>query len=451
MTKNNQNQFFIIIFKLLKFLLFNQYISCYNTAREKEGNDNMPKELLIDKLADLSVQVGANVQPDQFVVVNGPVESKEIIRKIVEHAYKAGAKEVAVIWGDAYIGKMTVEYQSIETLTDIPQYAIDRYKYFVDKGACMISIASPFPGLNKGLDPKKQQAQAIASAKSLSFVREHMMNNKTQWSIIAASNPIWAKKVFPDMDEDEAVEALWDAIFKASRVTEDTDPVQQWKEHNDRLSKHKEILNGYQFKSLHFKNELGTDLTVELVKNHIWSGGQELAANGAVFNPNIPTEENFTMPLKTGVNGKVFATKPLDYQGNLVEDFWLEFKDGKVVDFDAKEGKVNLQNLINFDPGSCYLGEVALISYDSPISNSNILFYNTLFDENASCHLALGRAYPMTIKGGFEMSQEELEKAGYNNSMTHVDFMFGSKDLDIVGETPNGKKVQIFKDGNFVI
>jgi aminopeptidase len=411
----------------------------------------MPKELLIDKLANLSVQIGANVQKDQVVVVNASTESKEIARKVTEEAYKAGAKKVIVNWRDDYTGKMAVEYQSTETLQEIPEYAIERYKYFVNNGACVISIVSPIPGLNKGLDPKKQQAQAVASSKALNFYREHMMGNRSQWTIIAASNPVWAKKVFPDMEEDKAEEALWDAIFKASRVTEDNDPVKEWNEHNARLIKHNKILNDFQFKALHFKNEIGTDLTVELVENHVWSGGQEEATTGTVFNPNIPTEENFTMPLKTGVNGKVVATKPLDYQGNLIEDFWLEFKDGKVVDYDAKEGKDNLKNLIEFDEGSSYLGEVALIGYDSPISQSNILFFNTLFDENASCHLALGRAYPMNIQGGTEMSKEELEKCGYNNSMAHVDFMFGSKDLDIVGETKDGKKVQIFKDGNFVI
>ena len=411
----------------------------------------MPKEILLDKLANLSVVVGANVQKGQVVVVNGSTDSKELVRKVVEEAYKAGAKNVFVTWSDAYIGKMDVEYQSIETLEDIPQYSIDRYKYFIDKGACVISILSPIPDLNSDLDPAKQQALAIASSKAFNFIYEYMMGNKGQWTIIAASNPVWAKKVFPDKDEDEAVKALWNAIFKTSRITEDNNPVQAWKEHNDRLTKHKKVLNDFQFKSLHFTNKLGTDLTVELVKNHIWSGGQEETIGGIVFNPNIPTEENFTMPLKTGVNGKVFATKPLDYQGNLIEDFWLEFKDGKVIDFDAKKGKSNLQNLINFDEGSSYLGEVALISYDSPISKSNILFYNTLFDENASCHLALGRAYPMNIKGGITMSPEELKKLGYNNSMTHVDFMFGSKDLDVVGETPSGEKVQVFKNGNFVI
>jgi len=411
----------------------------------------MPKEILIEKLADLAVKIGANVQKDQIVVINGSTETKDIVRIVTKKAYEAGAKKVLVNWRDEYTSKMAVEYQTIETLQEIPDYIINRYQYFVDNGACVISIVSPIPELNKDLDPNKQQAVAIASSKALNFYREHMMGNRSQWTIIAASNPIWAKKVFPQKDESEAVEALWNAIFNASRVTENNDPIQEWNDHNARLIAHNTILNNHQFKALHFKNNLGTDLIVELVKNHVWSGGQEKATNGVIFNPNIPTEENFTMPLKTGVNGKVVATKPLDYQGNLIEDFWLEFKDGKVINYDAKQGKDNLKNLIEFDEGSSYLGEVALISYDSPISNANILFYNTLFDENASCHLALGRAYPMNIQGGTEMSDEELEKCGYNNSMAHVDFMFGSKDMDIVGETNDGKKVQIFKDGNFVI
>jgi aminopeptidase len=214
---------------------------------------------------------------------------------------------------------------------------------------------------------------------------------------------------------------------------------------------HNKVLNDYNFKSLHFLNSLGTDLVVSLVDNHIWAGGGEESTKGVYFNPNVPTEENFTMPYKYGVNGKVVATKPLNYQGNLIEEFWLEFKDGKVVDFDAKAQKETLSNLINFDEGSSYLGEVALISHDSPISNSNILFFNTLFDENASCHLALGRAYPMNVKGGTTMTKEELLEAGSNLSMAHSDFMFGSACMNIVGTQQDGTKVQIFKNGNFVI
>ena len=225
----------------------------------------------------------------------------------------------------------------------------------------------------------------------------------------------------------------------------------EWDVHTKRLHHNNQVLNDFNFKSLHFTSGLGTDLTVELVKNHIWAGGNEESTKGVIFNANMPTEENFSMPLKTGVNGIVYASKPLNYNGVLVKDFWLRFKDGKVVEYDAKEGLETLKSLVEYDEGSSYLGEVALVNYDSPISNSKILFMNTLFDENASCHLALGRAYPMNIKGGHEMSQEELDQAGSNNSMEHEDFMFGTSDMNIVGTRFDGSLVQVFKDGNFVI
>lgn len=411
----------------------------------------MPKEVLLEKLANLAVKVGANVQKNQIVVVNAPVEAADLARRVAKYAYEAGAKKVVMNWRDEISLRYSYEYETIETLQDIPQYYIDRMRYFVDNGACVVSIVSPIPGANKGVDSSKIQASGIATSRALNFYREHMMGNRSQWSIIAASNPIWAKKVFPNLKEDEAVEALWTAIFEASRVTEDKDPIDEWNRHNQSLLNHNKILNDYQFDSLQFKNSLGTNLTIKLVDNHVWAGGQEKAKTGVIFNPNIPTEENFTMPHKFGVNGKVVATKPLDYQGNLIEDFWLEFKDGKVVDFDAKKEKSTLKNLIEFDEGSSYLGEVALISHNSPISQADILFFNTLFDENASCHLALGRAYPMNVKGGTEMKIEDLEKLGYNNSMSHSDFMFGSSDMNIIGITKDGKEVQIFKDGNFVI
>ncbi len=411
----------------------------------------MAKEQLIEKLAELAVKVGANVQQDQIVVVNSSTETKELARKITLKAYEAGAKKVMVNWTDDYVSRYGLDHMSTDTLSTVPQWQIDKYQELVDEGACVISITSPIPGLNKGVDPKKMQTSSIARSKALSFVQDHMMSNRTQWSIVAAPNAVWAKRVFPDLEEDEAVEALWDAILQASRVTEDNDPIQEWKEHNDRLLAHNKILNDYQFDTLHFENNLGTDITIKLVENHVWAGGGETSTKGVWFNPNIPTEENFTMPHKTGVNGKVVATKPLNYQGTLIEDFWLEFKDGQVVDYDAKKEKDALKNLLEYDEGSSYLGEIALISYDSPISNSNILFFNTLFDENASCHMALGRAYPMNIEGGTDAKLEDLKEKGYNFSMAHSDFMFGSKDLQITGTTKGGKKVTIFKDGDFVI
>ena len=411
----------------------------------------MPSKNVINKLAKLAVQVGANVQKDQVVVVRATTETKEIAREIAEEAYLAGAKKVHVQWSDDYVSRSALKHMTVENLEVVSPWIIEQSKEFVEQGACFISVASPIPGLNQDVDPMKAQKAGIAVQKALSFFREHMMGNKAQWSIIAAPNPVWAKIVFPNLEEEQAVESLWNAILKASRVTEDNDPIDEWAKHNETLLKHNQILNNLNFKSLHFRNSLGTDCVVELVEDHIWSGGGEIAANNVYFNPNIPTEETFTMPYKWGTRGKVVATKPLNYQGKLIEDFWLVFEEGKVVDFGAKKEQQALENLLYTDEGSRYIGEIALISHDSPISNTNILFYNTLFDENASCHMALGRAYPMNIKNGIGAPISELEKKGYNNSMSHVDFMFGSADMEIIGTTQDGKEIIVFKEGNFVI
>ncbi len=411
----------------------------------------MPKQALIEKYANLAVNIGANVQKDQPVVIRATTETKDLVRAITKSAYQAGAKEVIVQWGDDYVSRLGLEHRSAENLENIPEWQVQQTQHFIDIGACFISITSPIPGLNKGIDPSKMQRASVARMKKLSFFQTHMMGNKAQWTIVGAPNPVWAKKVFPSKKEDAAVEELWAAIFKACRITEHNDPVADWEKHNDILSKHNKILNDYQFDRLHFKNALGTDITIGLVKNHVWAGGNEHTTKGTEFNPNIPTEETFTMPHKMRVDGKVVATKPLNYQGNLIEEFWLEFKDGKVVDYDAKCEKDTLKNLLEFDEGSSYLGEIALISHDSPISNAGILFFNTLYDENASCHMALGRAYPMNVEGGTNMKEADLKKLGYNHSMAHSDFMFGSADLQVKGITEDGKEVIIFKDGNFVI
>ena len=420
--------------------------------KNRQGeNYQMPNPLLMNKLAKLAVKVGVNVQKDQVVVIRGTTESKELIREIAEEAYLAGAKSVHVQWSDDYVSKSALMHQSIETLEHVAPWLIQQHQEFVDQGACFISVSSPIPGLNKEVDPSKAQKAGIAIQKAVHFFREHLMGNRAAWTIVAAPNPVWAKQVFPNLDEKAAVEALWNAIFDASRVTIDNDPIQAWGIHNQTLLKHNQLLNNLNFKHLHFKNKLGTDLIVELINDHVWAGGGEHDANGVYFNPNIPTEETFTMPYKWGTRGKVVATKPLNYQGKLIEDFYLVFDQGKVVEFDAKKERQALENVLNTDEGSRYIGEIALISHDSPISNTNILFLNTLFDENASCHMALGRAYPMNVKNGIHTPIAELEKIGYNNSMTHVDFMFGSEDMEIIGLTHDGKEVQVFKHGNFVI
>ncbi|MFP4078706.1 MAG: aminopeptidase [Candidatus Izemoplasmataceae bacterium] len=411
----------------------------------------MPTPERIKKFADLAVNIGANVQKDQTVIINASTDNNAFARSMVESAYEAGAKRVIVEWNDPYVGRLGYLNMTTETLQEVPEHIVVKYEHYVKEGACFISITSPVPGLNKDVPSAKLQKAGQARMCKLEFFQTHMMGNRAQWTIVGAPNVVWARKVFPEKEEEEAVEALWEAILNASRVTEDNDPVTDWEAHNERLARHNQILNDHQFKALHFKNSLGTDITVELVKNHVWAGGNETSTSGVVFNPNIPTEESFTMPYKYGVNGKVVATKPLNYQGNLIEDFWLEFKDGAVIDFDAKKEKDTLKSLVEFDEGSRYLGEIALIPYDSPISNTGILFFNTLFDENASCHMALGRAYPMNVEGGTEMDKEALEKVGSNQSMAHSDFMFGSPDLTVTGIKHDGGKVQIFKDGNFTI
>ena len=411
----------------------------------------MPNKILLEKYARLAVVTGANVQPGQVVVLRTSTEAVELTREVAKQAYIAGAKKVHIIWGDEIVSKHSYDYATTENLKEMPQWSIDQYKYYVDQNAAFISIVSPIPNALAGVDSKKMQEVMIESSKMLKFFREHTMGNKSQWTIVAASNPSWAKKLFPNLQVENGIEKLWDAIFSACRVRIDNDPVQDWVKHNEYLRRNNKILNDSNFKSLHFTNSLGTDLVVELIEDHVWAGGSEKAGNGVVFNPNIPTEESFTMPYKFGTQGKVVATKPLNNSGVIIEDFWLEFKDGKVVDFDARVEKDALKNILDFDANSRYIGEIALISHNSPISNMDILFLNTLFDENASCHMALGRAYPMNIKNGNQTPIEELEKKGYNNSMTHVDFMFGSKDLKIVGTKQDGSKVVVFEDGNFVI
>ncbi len=411
----------------------------------------MSNEVLLNKLAKLAVKVGANVAEGQIVVLRGSVEAKDLVREIVKEAYLAKAKRVIVEYNDEYNSKYTFLHSSDEALKEVPDYIVSRGKYYVDNNACFISIVSPMPGVQKEVDPLKVQLAARAANEKLAFLREYTMGNKGQWTIVAAANKIWAKKVFPDLAEEEAVNALWKAIYDASRVSLTNDIEKEWEAHNKALRNHADILNGYDFKELHFKNSLGTDLVVGLVENHIWVAGGEVAANGIYFNPNIPTEEVFTMPYKWRTEGKVVATKPLYYSGKLIEDFWVVFKDGKVVDFDAAKEKETLASIINFDDSSAYIGEIALIGEDSPINKANILFYNTLFDENASCHMALGSAYPMNIKGGIGAPIEKLKEKGFNYSMTHVDFMFGSSDMEITGITKDGKKVKVFEKGNFVI
>ena len=401
-----------------------------------------------EKFAEAIIKFGLNLQKNQILYIKTPVEAYPLAREVAKCAYQNGAKKVIITYLDSYISKAYYMNASLDTLEEVEDYLVEEHKYLVKNSACMLSITSPSPNVMDGVDANRIKIANIASMKKLGFFREYTMANNCQWCVVAWPNEEWAKQVFKD-DED-AYDKLYSAILKASRI-DVSDPLQEWEKHTNELELHKDILNKYHFKTLKFKNSLGTDLSVDLVEDHIWGGGCEISQKGIRFSPNMPTEEVFTMPHSHGVNGRVVATKPLNYQGKLIEDFYLDFKDGAVVSYKALKEEATLKALLETDEGSIRLGEVALISNDSPISNMNVLFYNTLFDENASCHLALGNAYTMNIKDGYTLSKDELKKKGYNSSMIHVDFMFGSKDMSIIGTLDDGREVVIFKKGNFVI
>lgn len=407
----------------------------------------------LQKYAELTIVKGVNIQKGQTLIINASINAKDMVRACTKAAYEHGAKRVLVFYSDDITTRMDFEYQSEDTLTEIKQWQVDCKLDYLKEGGCILHLHSDTPGILKGVDAGKISKRRFAMANANKEAQEYTMNNKTQWCIVAIPNLAWAKLVYPAIEDDEAaVDELWERILSCVHVREDNDPIQEWTELNRSFEERVQKLNDANYDILHFTNELGTDLKVKLVKHHIWAGGSDKTVGKEIeFNPNMPTEEIFTMPDRTGVNGKVYSSKPLDYSGNLIEDFWLEFQDGKVVDYDAASGKDALKSLIEFDEGSCRLGEVALVPYDSPISQSRILFYNTLFDENASCHLALGNCYASNLEGGIELNDDDLKAAGGNISLTHVDFMFGTEDMKITGIKENQEHELIFEHGNFVI
>ncbi|WMJ82193.1 aminopeptidase [Clostridium sp. MB40-C1] len=404
---------------------------------------------MLRKYAELAVKTGINIQKNQTLVINSPIECAEFTRLVVECAYKAGAKNVHVEWSDEEIALIKFMNAPEESFNEFPKWRADGLEELAKDGAAFLSISASNPELLKNVDSKKIAASNKARSLALKNYREYIMNSTVAWSVVSIPTKEWAKKVFPTLSEKESIEKLWQTIFTIVRVDKE-DPISAWNEHLENMSQKVNYLNKKKFKKLHFLSK-ETDLIIELPEKHLWAGGGEYNTTGTYFVANMPTEEVFTLPLKTGVNGTVKSTKPLNYSGNLINNFTLTFKDGKVIDFSAEKGYETLKKLIETDEGSHYLGEVALVPHNSPISNSNIIFYNTLFDENASCHLALGSAYPTCIDGGSEMSEEELEKAGANTSLTHVDFMVGSSELNIFGETKEGEQIQIFQNGNWRI
>lgn len=402
----------------------------------------------LEKYAELVVKAGINIQKNQILVISSPIECAFFTRKIAEIAYKEGAKDVVINWGDELFSKIRFLNAPEKVFEEFPEWQKEFYLSYVNQGAAFLSISASDPELMKDVNPERMLKARRTSSVALAEYRERLMSNKNVWSIVSVPTKAWATKVFPNLSEEEAIDKLWEYIFIAVRADKE-DPVLAWEEHKNNLKKNISFLNNNKFKYLKYKNSLGTDLKIELPEGHIWLGGSDYTPDGLEFIANMPTEEVFTLPKKDGVNGTVVSSMPLNSNGNLIENFSITFENGKIVDFKAEKGYDTLKNIIATDEGAHYLGEVALVPYDSPISNLKTIFFNTLFDENASCHLAIGNAYPVCIKDGEEMSKEELDKNGVNSSLTHVDFMVGTKDLQIIGVTSEGTEIQIFKDGNF--
>ncbi|MDR3598607.1 aminopeptidase [Clostridium sp.] len=404
---------------------------------------------MLKKYAELVVRTGINLQEKQQLFINSPIECADFARIIAEKAYEAGAINVIVDYNDEKLSLIKFNKATMESFEKEPNYLALAREQLIKEKTGFISIAASDPELLSGVEPNKISAQAKTVSRTLKNASAAMMSNEVPWCVVSIPTKGWAKKVFPDLSESEAVEKLWESIFNIVRVDKES-PVSAWEEHLSKLKNRREYLNEKNFKYLYYKSE-GTDLVVELPQGHEWLGGEEYTKDGIKFVANMPTEEVFTLPKRDGVNGYVTSKKPLNYGGNLIDNFKLTFKDGEIVDFTAGKGEEILKGLLDTDEGARYLGEVALVGYNSPISNSGLIFFNTLFDENASCHFAFGKAYPSCLKNSDNMSEKELIENGVNDSLTHIDFMIGSAELEIMGETAAGEKIQIFKNGDWAI
>ncbi|HFI0026413.1 TPA: aminopeptidase [Streptococcus suis] len=402
------------------------------------------------KYAKLLVSTGINVQPGHTVQLTIGVEQAELARLIVKEAYAHGAKEVLVNWLDDVIARERLVNVDVELLEQVHPQRITEMNYLLERKASRLVVLSEDPGAYDGVDPEKLSRNARALSQALNPMRQASQANKISWTLGAASGLEWAKKVFPNAASDEeAVDLLWDQIFKTCRIYEE-DPIKAWEKHEARLVAKAKVLNDEQFVKLHYTAP-GTDLVLGMPKNHLWEAAGSINAQGEHFIANMPTEEVFTAPDYRVADGYVTSTKPLSYNGNIIEGIKVTFKDGEIVDVTAEKGDEVMKKLVFDNAGARGLGEVALVPDKSPISQSGVTFFNTLFDENASNHLAIGQAYAFSIEGGTEMSQEELKEAGLNRSDVHVDFMIGSNKMNIDGIREDGTRVPIFRDGEWAI
>lgn len=405
------------------------------------------KKTVMQKYAKLIARKGINVKKGQEVVVSASLDQPEFVKMVVEECYRAGASKVTVEWSFQPITKLHYRYRSLKTLSTFEKWEIEKLEHKCETLPATIYIESDDPDGLKGIDQTKVSKASQAKYPIIKPYHDKM-DNKYQWCIAAVPGEAWAKKVFPGERTSKAVEKLWNAILYTSRADGD-DPVKAWEEHNADLKTRFEYLNSLGIESLHYTASNGTDFTVGLIPDALFMGGSELTLDGREFNPNIPSEEVFTSPMKGNAEGIVYATRPLSYRGELIENFSVRFEGGKAVEVHAEKGEDLLKQMISMDENAAYLGECALVPFDSPIRNSEITFYNTLFDENACCHLAFGRGFENCINDFDKYTLEECRQKGINDSLIHVDFMIGSEDLNITAHTRDGKDVAIFKDGNW--
>ncbi|MFI3324851.1 MAG: aminopeptidase [Clostridia bacterium] len=406
---------------------------------------------MLKKYAKLIVKMGANVQKGQGCIISVAVDQEEFALLVQDEAYKAGAKWVRIDWQSQQSLKLKLRHESATQLSKVPEWEETQAQYMVDTLPCRIHIVSDDPDGLKSANPAKFQKYMIAKIGTLKKYRT-AIDEKHQWTIAAVPSPKWAKKVFPNDRTSVAMEKMWEAILATVRVSKDNDPVADWQAHNATLQGNSAKLNELELDYLHYTNAAGTDFKAWLMPESTWGGGGDTTKNTNVFfNPNMPTEEVFTSPMAGKAEGTVVATLPLSYQGTLINNFSITFEGGKAVSWTAEQGEETLTNMLTMDDGAKMLGELALIPFNSPISNSGILYYNTLFDENASCHLALGRGFAGCLKGSQDMTEDEMKEKGLNDSLIHVDFMIGSADMNIVGYKKDGTAVQIFENGNWAI
>ena len=406
---------------------------------------------IITNYADLLIKVGVNLQKKEKLVISAPVIAADLVREIANKAYKNGAREVEVLWNDESLLRLDYKYRSMKSLAAVPEWGKLQRDGFIEDRVCYIVIASHDPEALKKV--KTEKIATARRAKNLAFAkfRDYTSSNKIRWTIAAYPNKAWAKKVFPQDTASVAMKKLWNAIIASVRLDADS-PMKAWEEHQNNLQRRCKILNDAKIKKLTYKNSIGTNFSVSMPKNYLFCGGaEEGALDGVMFTANMPTEEVFSSPERLSANGKLVSAMPLCRNGQIIDNFWIEFKNGKIIGYGAEKGYENLKSIIESDEGSHYLGEIALVGYSSPIRNQGVLFYETLFDENASCHFAIGDSYPNCVKNGGDMNEDELKAAGLNCSVEHVDFMVGTKDLSIVCETEDGKTFDVFKNGEWAI